>query len=137
MSGDVQLLLILTCYSFLSVDANQLGGTYNCTGWFFATMNLCVHSVMYTYYGLSAFSRDLRKAMAKIKINLLLTTLQIAQMFAGIYFVYLSSQCSTVNQTSLMYAVVMYSSYALLFSLLFLEKYVWAKKTEDKKAKQN
>ena len=32
--------------------ANQEGVEFNCSGMFFATMNLCVHSVMYLYYAL-------------------------------------------------------------------------------------
>ena len=110
--------------------ANQVGDIYNCTGFFFATMNLSVHSVMYLYYAVAAMGYA--RAMAKMNLNIVLTSIQIIQMFGGIYFIYLGTKCEKIDFNGTVYSIVMYTSYAILFSLLFINKYCTS---EDSKVK--
>ena len=108
--------------------ANQIGIQFNCTGMFFASMNLSVHSVMYVYYGVAALGYA--KAMAKMNLNIILTTGQIIQMVGGIYILIKSTDCTKFDSKGFTVATIMYSSYFLLFSRLFYDKYVAAKETK-------
>jgi elongation of very long chain fatty acids protein 6 len=106
----------------------------------FATMNYVVHSIMYTYYFLtsvSSFTRGLVRPFA-----LFITSLQIAQMVAGLilvavvqYFFSQESGCPGANQTANYAALVMYSSYFVLFAQFFLHSYVW--KSGKKRSKDD
>ena len=101
--------------------ANQEGVEFNCSGMFFATMNLCVHSVMYLYYALAA--AGFAKIMAKYNLNVVLTTGQIVQMVGGVLILYKSVNCQQFDQRGFVIGTVMYTSYLLLFCKLFIDKY--------------
>lgn len=101
--------------------ANQIGVEYNCTGLYFAAMNLTVHSFMYTYYGLTAAGYG--KLLNQLNLNVLMTAGQIIQMVGGVGIIALSTKCDTFDQTGFALASVMYTSYLLLFSQLFWNKY--------------
>ena len=111
--------------------ANQIGIQFNCTGMFFAAMNLSVHSVMYVYYGVAALGYA--RNMAKLNLNIILTTGQIIQMVGGILILVKSTECTKFDSTGFTIATIMYSSYFLLFSRLFYTKYCGEKKKTDKK----
>jgi len=98
----------------------------NCTGWFFALMNLIVHSMMYTYYALTAL--DYRPSWAVI-----VTSLQISQMFGGIIVLYISMQCHHFTIDSTFWVpLLMYASYLILFLQIFGEKYIFPSKDQSK-----
>ena len=66
---------------------------------FFAAMNLSVHSVMYVYYGVAALGYA--KNMAKMNLNIILTTGQIIQMVGGIVILYKSTNCTKFDRKDL------------------------------------
>ena len=111
--------------------ANQIGIQFNCTGMFFAAMNLAVHSVMYVYYAVAAMGYA--KQMAQMNLNIILTTGQILQMVGGIIILIKSTDCSKFDSKGFTIATVMYSSYFLLFGRLFYDKYIAEKKTAETK----
>jgi len=85
-------------------------------GWF-AGMNLLIHSCMYTYYALTAigfrFSNPTR---------LMITGLQITQMIGGVLIVLhnLVVCPEPIYLRNYFCALIMYASYAVLFTQLFL-----------------
>ena len=89
------------------------------TGAIFCAMNLVVHAIMYGYYALGSMGY-------RPPFPIAITILQIAQMIAGTYVVVVSMACSTHDSTTYA-ALIMYSSYAVLFTLFFLERYVTSK----------
>ena len=101
---------------------NQLGTFFNCSGWYFASMNLTVHAIMYTYYGLAAMGYG--RAMAKRGLNKVITTIQLAQMVGGIVILFYSTGCDKFDTNGFAAASVMYGSYLLLFGKLFIDKYI-------------
>jgi elongation of very long chain fatty acids protein 6 len=101
---------------------NQVGWAFNCTGFFFASMNLTVHSVMYVYYAVAAMGYA--KQMANMNLNIILTTGQIIQMIGGIFILIKSTSCQTFDSKGFTIATIMYSSYFLLFGRLFYDKYI-------------
>lgn len=100
---------------------NVVGSLFNCTGWYFAAMNLSVHSIMYSYYALAAMGYG--RAMAKSGLNKIITTIQITQMFGGIGIIFMSTHCDRIDNHGLVLATVMYVSYLFLFAKLFYDKY--------------
>eukprot|EP01013_Petalomonas_cantuscygni_P030308 TRINITY_DN56266_c0_g1_i1.p1 TRINITY_DN56266_c0_g1~~TRINITY_DN56266_c0_g1_i1.p1 ORF type:complete len:329 (+),score=44.83 TRINITY_DN56266_c0_g1_i1:105-989(+) len=100
-------------------------------GLWFATMNLFVHSLMYTYFALTGVG-------IRPRWNMALTVLQISQMFVGIsitlaaiYYHYLhslglSAPCS-VERSNIHAGLAMYFSYFLLFCHFFYERYLKSK----------
>jgi len=99
----------------------------NCTGWIFALMNLIVHSVMYTYYALTALGY-------RPSWNVFVTIIQIAQMFGGIYVLYASTTCHHfVVDSTFWVPFLMYLSYLLLFCQIFGEKYLFPSKSQKTK----
>ena len=113
---------------------NNVGVRYNCSGWYFASMNLTVHAVMYTYYALAALGYG--RAMAKAGLNKVITTIQLAQMVGGIVIIFYSTGCDKFDTNGFAAASVMYGSYFLLFGKLFIDKYVYPKKREHPKVKE-
>jgi elongation of very long chain fatty acids protein 6 len=95
------------------------------SGLIFGGMNYVVHSLMYSYYTL----RALKISMPNLA-SMLLTSLQIVQMFIGIIvsvtiykYKHQGLPChETYNNLSL--AFVMYLSYLLLFAHFFYERYM-------------
>ena len=91
-------------------------------GMMFGTVNFLVHSIMYAYYAYRASGRSLPRWVARC-----ITTLQISQMFLGIYWNYLGvselvkgNMCA-MNYVNVYAAIIMYVSY----TILFLNFYYW------------
>jgi len=111
--------------------ANQVSVYDNCTGWSFAVMNLFVHTLMYTHYALAALG-------IHFNWNVMLTSLQLAQMVVGMSVVsYAALQCS--NRDSFRFGsyfgLIMYASYAVLFANFFIKRYCGSgKKPTSKEA---
>ena len=97
------------------------------TGLWFATMNYCVHSIMYAYFACMGVP-NLRPKVKKFAIYI--TLLQLAQMVVGIFVtvravLYQAGGLDCrVNKTNSVLGLAMYSSYFLLFGKLFFENYV-------------
>jgi len=108
------------------------------TGLWFASMNYTVHSIMYFYFGLTQCGPAGRK-FAK-NFAMLITSMQLLQMVVGIIVtvssvVYHASGATCyVSLVNSAFGLVMYASYFVLFLQLFLNHYVFAKKTGTKKA---
>jgi len=107
-------------------------------GWF-AAMNLIVHSLMYSYY--AACARGVRFSQATRQA---ITSLQIIQMVAGTSIVIHNVLRCNNTPLSNLAGLVMYVSYMVLFTKLFIDSYVIAKpraprekKAEAKKATEN
>ena len=62
-------------------------------------------------------------ALNQLNLNVLMTAGQIIQMVGGVGIIALSTKCDTFDQTGFALASVMYTSYLLLFSQLFWDKY--------------
>jgi len=93
-------------------------------GIWFAATNYAVHAVMYMYFFLMAF--DTFKAVVKA-IAPLVTVIQIAQMIFGLFingyavWSYAVGRYCHIQDVAVYAAVVMYGSYFVLFSQLFME----------------
>ncbi|XP_037661275.1 elongation of very long chain fatty acids protein 3 [Choloepus didactylus] len=95
-------------------------------GWFMV-MNLSVHAIMYTYYTLKA---------AKMKfprmLSMVITSLQILQMFLGAIFgilTYIWRQekgCHTTAQ-HFFWSSMLYATYFILFAHFFYQSYIMPK----------
>ncbi|EKF28009.1 fatty acid elongase, putative [Trypanosoma cruzi marinkellei] len=97
------------------------------SGLWFATMNYCVHSIMYFYYFMCACG--MRKVIRPIAP--FITMMQLLQMVAGTlivlytaYHSYLSESGCEVSRTSIRLGLVMYGSYFFLFAVLFGNLYL-------------
>lgn len=97
----------------------------NASSHVFSTMNYVVHTVMYSYYALRASGRKI-----PLKIAQVITFLQIAQMFMGIFinFVVLNA---AVNGTEckfrydhILFGFLIYSTYVILFVKFFIDRYL-------------
>ena len=89
---------------------------------------------MYVYYAIAAMGYA--KQMARMNLNIILTTGQIIQMVGGIFILFKSTNCELFDKLGFTIATVMYSSYFLLFGRLFYDKYIKQKPksvTGDKK----
>eukprot|EP01138_Halocafeteria_seosinensis_P008898 gb/GECG01009094.1/.p1 GENE.gb/GECG01009094.1/~~gb/GECG01009094.1/.p1 ORF type:complete len:287 (+),score=15.72 gb/GECG01009094.1/:1-861(+) len=110
---------------------------YNGVGFLFGTMNVVVHSFMYTYYFLQAV--DMGKPLQACGINTLLTTLQLAQMAVGTYTtLHVQWKCPREHRYPEIHyyaTLVMYASYLFLFGKLFIDKYI-APPKQNKKPKE-
>lgn len=100
------------------------------SGLWFATMNYCVHSIMYFYYFLMAIgARGLVKPIAP-----LITSLQILQMVVGMAvtastFIWRQdSEGCKVDPANSRMGLAMYTSYFVLFAILFKKLYLTSKK---------
>merc|ERR1712066_177550 len=86
--------------------------------------NYAVHSIMYMYFFLMAF--DSFKGVVRA-IAPLVTAIQIAQMIFGLFvngyavWSYAVGRYCHIQDTAVYAAVIMYGSYFVLFSQLFLE----------------
>ena len=106
------------------------------TGLWFASMNYTVHAIMYFYFGLTQCGPGGR-AFAK-KFAMLITSMQLTQMVIGIvvtvasviYHAYGATCYVSLFNSAL--GLVMYTSYFILFLQLFLNHYVFNKKTSKK-----
>eukprot|EP00117_Sycon_ciliatum_P023255 scpid72518/ scgid19823/ Elongation of very long chain fatty acids protein 6; 3-keto acyl-CoA synthase elovl6; ELOVL fatty acid elongase 6 len=95
-------------------------------GRMFSTVNLFVHSVMYTYYGIVA------SGLVRLprSVNICVTTLQLAQMFIGLYVnvyayykVYTGGACD-MHVSHFVLSTTMYLSYMILFANYFYMTYI-------------
>lgn len=98
--------------------------TKNTGGHWFATINVGVHSVMYTYYALKASGFRIPSSIAKS-----ITILQLTQfvfglviLLAGVWAFVNGYECG-MNWTHLVAGCVMYGSYFLLFLNFFYHRY--------------
>lgn len=108
--------------------------TRSSAGLYFVSMNFGVHALMYYYYYLVA-SRDRSKeaagkAKATPKWDGIVTTLQISQMFVGMficgavyYFEEVEGRFCDVRLDNYVAGLVMYASYAALFILFAVGRY--------------
>jgi elongation of very long chain fatty acids protein 6 len=131
-------LILLQHYHHLATMLYCWWGTLvvaslNNTNPFFAAMNLCVHSVMYSWYAATRTGWRSPKWMM-----MCVTLIQLVQMIAGCYIVMMAQQdhdnCVWKKEDPLgsMAASFMYFSYLVLFSNLFYQNYC---KKKDKKKK--
>jgi len=95
-------------------------------GGLFASMNLLVHSVMYSYFALSAFGFRFPDPL-----RMGITSLQITQMIFGtLIILHNIIKCNTHPELST-FGLLMYISYAVLFIDLFLKSYVFKEKKSE------
>ncbi|XP_023222653.1 putative fatty acid elongation protein 3 [Centruroides sculpturatus] len=101
-------------------NSNEASTTYWCM-----TMNIFVHSFMYSYYAMKAM-----KIKVPVFIAMTITTIQIAQMFTGCFltlsatYMYYSGKYCEQTNTSLFLFNCMYLSYAWLFCCFFRDSYL-------------
>lgn len=108
--------------------ANQVSCLWNCTGWWFATVNLIVHTIMYTYYGLASYGIYLPGSF-------IITAVQIIQMVIGMFIIiYARLSCPFAEgyQFGFIISFMMYLSYFILFARFFVNRYL----NSQKKKKQ-
>jgi elongation of very long chain fatty acids protein 6 len=96
--------------------------THTPSGIFFAQMNYGVHSVMYFYYFLMAIKIKPPWAM-------MVTVLQISQMFVGVAltvlnFIFVGSENCVISHSNNLAAFLMYGSYLFLFLQFFISRYL-------------
>lgn len=105
------------------------------SGLVFAGMNYGVHSVMYSYYFVCALGyRHWVRPIAPY-----ITMLQIIQMVIGLYVelyslyqLYLGKGCDS-NKTNIRLGTIMYLSYFILFTQMYLNNYIFKKRDKDRK----
>ena len=94
-------------------------------GIMFGTVNYFVHAIMYSYYAYRASGRNLPRWIARC-----ITTLQLSQMFLGIYWNYLGvrelmkGNLCAMDYLNVKVAIAMYASYAILFSNFYYWTYI-------------
>jgi len=101
------------------------GFVRSANGIWFACMNLLVHSIMYFYYFLSAIGR-------KPSWDYYVTTLQILQMFVGVFVTGLTAfyhftqpqECPHIDRDNTVLALLMYFSYLVLFLQFGINRYL-------------
>jgi len=86
------------------------------TGGWFAGMNLCIHTIMYSYYAACAFGARFSKP-----IRLSITALQILQMVGGLAIIFHTMRYCFDNPVNTYCGLIMYASYMVLFVKLFIE----------------
>lgn len=106
------------------------------SGFYYATMNYLVHSIMYFYYFLCCLG--LRKYIRPIAP--LITGMQLLQMVVGTvvviitaYYSYIDERGCDVDRRTIRMGLAMYGSYFFLFFMLFIHLYL-TKDTRKKKA---
>ncbi|XP_008046627.2 elongation of very long chain fatty acids protein 3 [Carlito syrichta] len=92
-------------------------------GWFM-TMNFGVHAIMYTYYTLKAANMKPPRVLA-----MLITSLQILQMFVGAIFgiltyIWRQEQGCHNTEEHFFWSLVLYTSYFILFVHFFRHTYI-------------
>ena len=94
-------------------------------GRYFMGINFIIHFFMYSYYAVQSLGIRLGKA-----ISMTITTLQIAQMLAGIFVVAYANRMirqgtyCEVKEKTITIALVMYASYFILFVRFFYKAYI-------------
>ncbi len=95
------------------------------------TMNFFIHSLMYSYYALRAMRVSIPRS-----VNMTITTLQIAQMFAGLYINYRALQLKLLGMPcdiSIPVAMTGFTLYGL-FAVLFINFFLWTYLFSSKKS---
>jgi elongation of very long chain fatty acids protein 6 len=105
-------------------------------GVWFCAMNYSVHFIMYGYYAITQTSL---KNWAK-QWGILITTLQITQMFAGLFIILSAAhykikghECHT-DEGNIVFGLLIYASYAVLFINFFIQRWICP---QEKKKKNN
>ena len=88
-------------------------------------MNYVVHAWMYLYYHLAGFGM-------KPSSGIIVTSLQIIQMFLGLYFIKKSESCEQIDMNNYYFGMLMYLSYVYLFVQFFVGKYIFKSKKSKK-----
>jgi len=113
------LATMLYCWSAVII----LGTDYNNATPAFACMNLCVHSIMYSWYAATRTGwRSPRVIMMAV------TVLQLVQMVGGVAVV-TQTIVGECRDPVTNYGMFMYISYFFLFSRLFIQNYLIPKAT--------
>ena len=109
-------VFILCWYSYSNPASPQVWGR---------TVNFFVHAVMYTYYAVKASGRYPPRAIAQA-----ITTLQLSQMFFGLYYTYTSIKlfysgrvCGVTSQFVVL-STTLFASYAILFMNFYYWTYI-------------
>lgn len=99
--------------------------TRNTGGHWFATINLGVHAVMYTYYMLKAMGFRIPSTVAKSITILQLTqfVIGLALVFTALWLRWKEIPCG-INATHIRAGLIMYGSYFILFLNFFYRRYV-------------
>jgi elongation of very long chain fatty acids protein 6 len=105
------VMTLLFCWDAWAVKAEY-------GGWF-AAMNLVVHSIMYSYFAISALHIRLPNALRPF-----ITTLQILQMFGGLAVVVHNALYCDTHRRNIYFGLAMYLSYVFLFCQFFYENYI-------------
>uniref|UniRef100_A0A915E7T1 Elongation of very long chain fatty acids protein n=1 Tax=Ditylenchus dipsaci TaxID=166011 RepID=A0A915E7T1_9BILA len=106
------------------------GAEHTAPGQAFITMNYLAHSVMYTYYTITAYGKRPPKW-----VSMMVTSVQTTQMFAGVavsafvykWKVYDNYRCQQ-SMANLYLAFVIYITFAVLFVQFFANAYLKNKK---------
>lgn len=97
-------------------------------GWF-AAMNLIIHSLMYSYYAACAYGMRFSN-----RTRLSITSLQILQMVLGVAIVLHNLFRCNTHPGNYAFGLVMYASYMVLFTKLFIQSYVVRRSAKGKPA---
>ena len=107
------------------------------TGVWFGTINYFVHAIMYSYYAIKASGRNPPRWIARA-----ITTLQLSQMFLGIYLNYsafkafLDGKVCAMDWFTIGISIFFYASYAILFGNFYYWTYIH-KKTKARAVPHN
>ncbi|CAI5446123.1 unnamed protein product [Caenorhabditis angaria] len=114
------------------------GAEHTAAGRFYILMNYIAHSLMYTYYTVSAIGYRLPKW-----VSMTVTTVQTVQMLAGVGISYLVYRVKTIynlpcqqSMANLYLAFVIYITFAFLFIQFFINTYIRNAKKNAKKTKK-
>jgi len=109
-------------------------------GIYFAVVNYFIHSLMYFYYGMTQLSPTTRKMVKPYALHV--TFLQTSQMLFGmvivgltVYYKYHRRTCYSYPHINL-FAILMYSSYFVLFADVYVRKSKEMKARKVKSKKQ-
>ena len=96
------------------------------TGVWFGTVNFFVHSIMYSYYAIKASGRNPPRWFARG-----ITTLQLSQMFLGIFLNYtafkafLDGKVCAMDWFTIGISIFFYATYGVLFANFYYWTYVY------------
>lgn len=115
------LTVTLYCWHALKVSASF--------GHLFAFINLTIHSFMYLYFAIATLYPRHRFL---VTVSSYITVCQTTQMFVGMYLsfrvLFRASKGSmvpaTLEQENALFALLLYTSYAYLFILFYVERYI-------------
>jgi len=125
------IVTMLYCW-YCNLHSHQ----FHCAGWWFSSINLAVHTVMYMYFFLAMVGY-------RSNWNFVLTAAQILQMVIGSVVVFQTTRCPQINWYEVTFGGVMYLSFLYLFVEYYGRKYLWGKppqkanKPEQKNPEQN